>query len=109
MSFEKINTVLTPEQKTASIIGKQTKVTLGGGVANDSLLFGIAVTKALTGTCVIGGFADSDGTATNITLPALTAVGYIEFGGIINAAGAFEVTCSNAADDNNVVVVWRPA
>lgn len=91
-----------------SIISKTTAVTIGGGAANDTHLIAILVTAALTGTCVIAGFADSDGTAQSITLPAATARGYYPFFGAINSAGALTVTCSNAADDNLVTVFWRP-
>ncbi len=29
--------------------------------------------------------------------------------GAINSAGALTITCSNASDDNLVMVLWRPA
>ena len=96
-----------PNAKLA-IIGKTTAVTIGGGVANDTILLGLHITAALTGTCVIAGFADSDGTATSITLPAATTAGFKDFRGAINAAGALTVTCSNAADDNLVSVLYWP-
>lgn len=92
----------------ASIISKTTAVTIGGGVASDTHLMGLMIHTALTGTCVITGFADSDGTAQTYTLPA-ASVGYKDFLGAINSAAALTITCSNAADDNLVMVLWRPA
>lgn len=91
-----------------SIISKTTTVTIGGGTANDTRLMGVLISAALTGTCVIAGFADSDGTAQSYTLPA-ASVGFRDFLGAINSAGALTFTCSNAADDNLVAVFWRPA
>lgn len=91
-----------------SVISKTTTVTIGGGAANDTHLIGLFLTAALTGTCVIAGFADSDGTAQSITLPAATPAGFRDFFGARNAAGALTITCSNAADDNVVSVLWRP-
>lgn len=90
-----------------SIISKQTAVTIGGGAANDTHLMGLLIHTALTGTCAITGFADSDGTAQTYTLPA-GSVGYKDFLGAINSAGALTITCSNASDDNLVAVLWRP-
>lgn len=91
-----------------SIISKTAAVIIGGGNANDTRLMGILITAALTGTCVINGFADSDGTAQTITLPVGT-VGFINFLGAINSAGALSITCANAADDNLVSILWRVA
>ena len=91
-----------------SIISKIAAVTIGGGLANDTNLIGLQIFNTLTGTCVITGFADSDGTATSITIPAGTTAQKMNFHGAINAAGALTVTCSNAADDNLVAVMWRP-
>lgn len=99
--------LVTQEQSNLSIISKTTAVTIGGGAANDTMLLGVFVTAALTGSCVITGFADSDGTATSITLPAATARGDYAIRGI-NSAGALTVTCSNASDDNLVLIKWRP-
>lgn len=108
---DKINDEVTafPKQRNASVISKTTAVTIGGGVASDTLLTGLVITAALTGTCVITGFADSDGTAQSITLPAATTAGFKDFGNIINAAGALTITCSNAADDNLVTAIWLAA
>jgi hypothetical protein len=69
---------------------------------------GLLIHTALTGTCAITGFADSDGTAQTYTLPA-GSVGYKDFLGALNSAGALTITCSNASDDNLVMVLWRPA
>jgi hypothetical protein len=69
---------------------------------------GVLISAALTGTCVIAGFADSDGVAQSYTLPA-ASVGFRDFLGALNRAGALTITCSNAADDNLVAVFWRPA
>ena len=96
------------QEANASIISKTTAVTIGGGVAMDTHLMGIMIHTALTGTCVITGFADSDGTAQTYTLPA-GSVGYKDFLGARNSAAALTVTCSNALDDNLVMVLWRPA
>ena len=91
-----------------SIISKTTAVTIGGGVASDTHLMGLMIHTALTGTCAITGFADSDGTAQTYTLPA-GSVGYKDFLGALNSAGALTLTCSNASDDNLVMVFWKPA
>ncbi len=96
------------QEANASIISKTTAVTIGGGVANDTHLMGLMIHTALTGTCAITGFADSDGAAQTYTLPA-GSVGYKDFLGAINSAGALTITCSNASDDNLVMVLWRPA
>lgn len=91
-----------------AVISKTSAVTIGGGVANDTYLKRVIVLAALTGTCVIAGFADSDGAAQSFTIPA-AFVGERNFGGAKNSAGALTVTCSNAADDNLVLVEWWPA
>jgi hypothetical protein len=96
------------QEANASIISKTTAVTIGGGVASDTHLMGLMIHTALTGTCAITGFADSDGVAQTYTLPA-GSVGYKDFLGAINSAGALTITCSNASDDNLVMVLWRPA
>ena len=100
--------VAVRQEANASIISKTTAVTIGGGVANDTHLMGLMIHTALTGTCAITGFADSDGVAQTYTLPA-GSVGYKDFLGAINSAGALTITCSNASDDNLVMVLWRPA
>jgi hypothetical protein len=92
-----------------SVISKTAAVTIGDGAANDTLLDAVTILAALTGTCVITGFTDSDGAAQSITLPAATPAGTKPFYGAINAAGALTFTCSNAADDNLVLVHWRRA
>lgn len=98
--------VVTRDERNLAVISKTTAVTIGGGAAGDTHLLGLFIAAALTGTCVITGFADSDGTPQSITLPA-ASVGYIPLFGI-NSAGALTVTCSNASDDNLVSVMWRP-
>lgn len=95
-----------PKGCNMSVISKTTAVTIGAGAANDTKLVGIRIITALTGTCVIAGFADSDATAQSITLPA-TSVGDYPFYRAKNSAGALTVTCSNAADDNLVCVFWE--
>ena len=100
--------VAVRQEANASIISKTTAVTIGGGVANDTHLMGLMIHTALTGTCAITGFADSDGIAQTYTLP-VGSVGYKDFLGAINSAGALTITCSNASDDNLVMVLWRPA
>lgn len=99
--------VAVRQEANASIISKTTAVTIGGGVANDTHLMGLMIHTALTGTCAITGFADSDGAAQTYTLPA-GSVGYKDFLGAINSAGALTITCSSASDDNLVLVLWRP-
>jgi hypothetical protein len=93
-------------QWNVSIISKTTAVTIGAGAAGDTYLGGLYIHTALTGTCVITGFADSDGTAQSYTIPA-GAVGAIPLSGE-NSAGALTITCSTAGDDNKVWVQWRP-
>lgn len=95
------------QECNVSIISKTTAVTIGGGAAGDTHLMGLLIHTALTGTCAIAGFADSDGTAQTYTLPA-GSVGFKDFLGAINSAGALTITCSNASDDNLVAVLWRP-
>lgn len=99
--------VAVRQEANASIISKTTAVTIGGGVANDTHLMGLMIHTALTGTCAITGFADSDGIAQTYTLP-VGSVGYKDFLGAINSAGALTITCSSASDDNLVMVLWRP-
>lgn len=89
-----------------AVISKTAAVTIGPA-ANDTALIGLAINAALTGTCVITGFADSDGTAQSITYPAATPAGFVNLGGAINAAGPLTVTCSTAGDDNKVSVLYR--
>jgi len=89
----------------ASVISKTTAVTLSSG-SNTAALLGVLVTAALTGTCVIAGFADSDGTAQSITLPAATPAAFYNFAGAVNAAGDLTFTCSTAGDDNKVTALW---
>lgn len=98
--------LLARDGTSLSVISKTTAVTIGAGGANDVRLAGLTVVAALTGTCAITGFADSDGTAQTITLPAATVAGFKDFRGAINSAGALTLTCSNAADDNLVLVHW---
>lgn len=106
-ALDKTNDSITayPKGINLSVISKTTAVTIGGGVANDTKLFAIRILAALTGTCAITGFADSDGTAQTITIPA-ASVGEFRFHGAKNSAGALTVTCSNAGDDNLVCVLW---
>ena len=89
------------------VISGTSAVTVGGGTANDTKLIGIQITAALTGTCAITGFGDSVGAAKTITLPAATPAGFKDFCGARNVAGALTVTCSNAADDDLVGVLWE--
>lgn len=96
------------QEANATVISTTAAVTIGGGVASDTHLMGLLIHTALTGTCAITGFADSAGAAQSYTLPA-GSVGFKDFLGAINSAGALTITCSNAADDNLVLVLWRPA
>lgn len=88
-------------------ITETTARTIGAGAANDTELLGVLVSVALTGTCVIAGFGDEAGNAKNITLPTATPAGFYAFGGV-NRVGALTVTCSNAGDDDDVWIKWRP-
>lgn len=103
--------VLTPRKALrshtcrAAVISKTTAVTLGA--QSEVSLVGLHITAALTGTCVITGFSDSDGTAQSITLPAATTAGFKDFGGMVNDAGSLTITCSNAADDNLVTALYN--
>lgn len=96
-------------EANVSIISKTTAVTIGAGATGDTHLLGLMITAALTGTCVITGFGDSDGAAQSYTLPAATTAGYKDFLGALNSLGPLTITCSNAGDDNFVMVFWRPA
>lgn len=98
----------TRVEANATIISAVAAQTIGGGVASDTHLIGIHIAKALTGTCVITGFADNTGTAKSFTLP-IGSVGLKEFFGALNTAGALTVTCADALDDDLVMVLWRPA
>lgn len=95
------------QECNVSVISKTTPVQIGGGAAGDTHLMGLMFTTAMTGTCVVAGFADSDGAAQSITFPIGT-VGFRDFFGAINSAGALTITCSTAGDDNFCVVLWRP-
>lgn len=94
------------EARQAVVIGVQTAVTLGtvGFVS----LYGLFITAALTGTCVITGFSGSAGTAISITLPAATPAGFKEMGGMVNDQGPLTITCSNALDANLVTAIFVP-
>lgn len=94
-------------EANVAIISKTSAVTIGGGVANDTHLLKIEFQTALVGTCVLTGFADSDGSAQSITF-AIGTVGPKDFLGAINSAGALTITCSDSGDDNKPWVFWRP-
>lgn len=96
----------TKTRTNLAVISKTTAATIGAGGTNDTFLHAVHIIAALTGTCVITGFFDSDNAAQSITLPAATVAGTRPFHGAINAAGPLTFTCSNAADDNLVVVEW---
>lgn len=99
---------ITREETNLTVISATSAQTIGGGAAGDTHLMYIRILVALTGTCVVAGFADGAGTAQSFTLPASTAIGDYNFHGAVNTAGAMTVTCSNAAEDNNVLIFWRP-
>lgn len=101
--------VAVRNEANVAVISKTTAVTINTGVVGDTHLMGLFVTQALTGTCVITGFSDSDGVAQSITLPAATTAGFKDFLGALNSAGPLTITCSNVADDNVVTVFWKPA
>lgn len=92
-----------------TIISATTAVTIGGGVAGDTHLMGVLFTVALTGTCVITGFVDGTGAAKSLTFPAATTAGHWDFKGLLNEGGPLTVTCSNASDDDDVIILWSPA
>ena len=96
------------DESNLTIVDIQTAITIGAGSASDTHLIGIMINVALTGTCVITGFEGSAETAISITLPAATPAGFIDFKAAINSKGALTITCSDAGDDNNVQVLWRP-
>ena len=96
------------DQCNLTIVDIQTAITIGGGAANDTHLKAIHITTALTGTIVITGFEGSAGTPISITIPAATPAGIYDFKGAINSAGALTITASNAADDNNIQILWWP-
>ena len=96
------------QEANATVISTTSAVMLGGGVANDAHFMGLYIHTALAGTCVITGFADETGAAKSVTLPAAT-VGFVNFFGAKNAAGALTITCSTAGDDDKVTAFWRPA
>lgn len=95
-------------EANVSIVSKTSAVTIGGGVANDTHLLGLQIATALTGSCALTGFADSDGTAQTYTI-ATGATGLKDFFAALNTAGALTITCYHASDDNLVMVLWRPA
>lgn len=100
--------LVTRSRSNLSVISKTTAVTIGGGAASDTQVMDVEFTAALTGTCVITGFADSDGVAQSITYPAASVAGVRDWHGSVNLAGALTVTVSNALDDNLVLIRWRP-
>lgn len=95
-----------PEARQAVVIGIQTAVTIG--VVGQVSLYGLFISAALTGTCVITGFSGSAGTALSITLPAATPAGFKEMGGMVNDQGSLTITCSNASDANLVTAIFVP-
>lgn len=90
-----------------TVLSQTTAAVIGVGAAADTHLMGVVIHTALTGTCVIDGFADATGAAQAYTIPA-GFVGTIDFKGAINSAGALTFTASNAADDNKIAILWRP-
>jgi len=95
------------EEVNMTIMSTTSTSTIGGGSVGDTHLVGLHISTALTGVCVIRGFGDTTGTTTSFIMPA-GSVGYKEFKGAINSAGALTVTCPTAGDDNFVAVFWRP-
>jgi len=94
------------DQCNLTIVDIQTAITINTGVAGDTHLKAILINVALTGTIVITGFEGSAGTAISITIPAGTPAGLIDFKGAVNSIGALTITASNAADDNNIQILW---
>jgi|CXWL01.1.fsa_nt_gi hypothetical protein len=94
------------QEANLTVISTTSAVTLGGGAAGDTHLMGIQILTTLTGTCTIAGFSESGGAAQTFTIPA-GSVGFKDFFGAINSAAPLVVTCSNVADDNLVLVLWR--
>lgn len=94
------------QEVNLTVISTTAAVTIGGGVAGDTHLMGVQILTALTGTCTVAGFADSTGAAQTFTIP-VGSVGFKDLFGAINSVGPLVVTCSNVADDNLVLVLWR--
>lgn len=95
-------------EANVSIVSKTSAVTIGGGVANDTHLLGVHLATSLTGSCLLTGFADSDGTAQTYTI-ATGSTGLKDFFAALNSAGALTITCWHSSDDNIPMVLWRPA
>jgi hypothetical protein len=91
-------------KSNATIISTTSAVAIGTAAANAIRLHAIHIYPALTGTCVVAGFSDGSG-AQSYTFPA-ASTGTFQFWGAVNSAGACTVTCSNAADDNKVMILW---
>lgn len=96
----------THEKCKLAVVSKTSACVIGGSTgAGDTALVAVVVSAALTGTCVISGFFDTDGNAQSYTLP-VGFVGERNFHGVTNDAGQLTVTCSNASDDNLVGVIY---
>lgn len=93
----------------ATIISTTSAVTIGGGVASDTLLRRIIIGTALAGTLTITGFQDETGAAKSLVLPIATPAGSYEFGDVLNEKGALTITLSSATDDDDVMVIWVEA
>lgn len=90
------------------VIEGQDAVTIGGGVAGDTELVAIIALTNLTGALNLTGFYKKDAAdaAHTISLSAL-AGGFYDFHGMLNEAGALTIELPNAADNLDVIVVYR--
>ena len=98
------------ERASFGIIATTAIQTIGGGVANDTQLWGISLSTALTGALSISGFGSASGsTAMTWSLPAGAAKGFYPYQWAPNNAGALTLTLGSTADIGIVGVHWRPA
>jgi len=104
---------LTIDSARATIIDGTAAVTINSGVALDTRLLGILVLDTLTGTCATSAafykrtrFGQDIQAA--ITLPASSVAGFFDMRGAVNEVAGLTVTCSDAADDEKVIVLWAP-
>jgi hypothetical protein len=93
------------------IIDGQAAVTIGGGNANDTYLVGFWAFTNLTGNLVIDGFKKKSSSAEaskQITIATPTA-GFYDFKGILNDDSGLQITLANAADDEDVMIIYKRA
>lgn len=104
------NYAKTREICNFGIVASTAAQTIGGGAANDTHLYGVSLSTALTGAVTLSGFGSATGsTAISWTIPAGTAKGFIPYQWAPNVAGALTVTLASSVDVGNVGIHWRPA